>query len=301
MNQTNRTVWAAVGVIVIGGLAGFGGAKLGGGGGSANASISSPLATPYSFINQIKSSGKLTVGCATSPPTIVIHGDGSCTGPDLIPAQELAKDLNVQFQTVDTTWQNIVTGLEAGKYDFATDLDATAQRALAIQYTSAIWSYPGVFVVPANSPFQTSAAILSSGNSSVAQGSAEDLALEAVNPAPQETKLPDWPHAFLALQSGRVNAEFTDLGDAEVQVEQDKSMKIVIPNPPIFVHDVDYGVPSTVDPASLQAIDILIQNDVAAGVIDRAFTAAGYVANPCALGNMLVATSAAACSAASSA
>jgi polar amino acid transport system substrate-binding protein len=292
MNRTNQIVWGAIGVIVIGGLAGFGGAKIGGGGGSASASAG-PLATPYSFLNQIKSAGKLTVGCATSPPTIDIAANGACTGPDLIPAQQLAKDLNVKFVTVDTTWQNIVTGLEAGKYDFAADLDATGQRALAIQYTSAIWTYPGVFVVPANTPDRTSAAIFASGKSiSVAAGSAEDLALEAISPAPPETKLPDWPHAFLALQSGRVGSEFTDLGDAEVQVKQDPQYKIVVPSPSIFVHNVDYGVPATVDPASLEAIDIIINNAVAAGKIGRAMSAAGYIASTSDLGSMLLSSSA---------
>jgi polar amino acid transport system substrate-binding protein len=279
MNRANKIAWGVIGVIVLAGASGFSGAKISGGSSSTSAQTS--------FLQKIQEAGVLTVGCASSPPTVTQESNGSWTGPDLIPLEQLAADMHVKFEPVSTTWQNMVTGLEAGKYDVAADLDATTTRALAISYTDPVWTYPGVFVVPANSSARTSQAILNAGKPiSVAAGSAEDLALEPVNA--NETKLPDWPHAFLALQSGRVASEFADLGDAEIQVKQDPQFKIVVPNPPLFVHDVGYGVPANIDSHSLQVINIEINNDVASGQIGRAFTATGYIPSTSQLGNMLL-------------
>lgn len=286
MNRANKITWSVIGVIALAGAAGFSGAKMSGSGGGSSASAQA------SFLQQIQKAGVLTVGCASSPPTVEQESNGSWTGPDLIPLKQLAAAMHVKFETVSTTWQNMVTGLEAGKYDFAADLDATTARALAISFTNPVWTYPGVFVVPASSNARTSQEILKAGKPiSVAAGSAEDLALEPLNA--NETKLPDWPHAFLALQSGRVASEFTDLGDAEVQVQHNSHFKIVVPDPPIFVHDVGYGVPSNIDPHSLQVINTEIDNDVASGEIGRAMSAAGFNPDTSHLGNMILTAKAA--------
>jgi polar amino acid transport system substrate-binding protein len=267
VNQNRQLMIVLVVAIIVGGLAGFGASKLGGG--------SSGGATTTSFLQKWQSAG-IKVGCADSPPTIVVGSDGSCSGPDLLPLQELADTMKVKLTTVATSWQNIVTGVEANQYDFAADLDATTQRALAIRYTDPVWSYPAVFVVPGNTKYRNSTDLLASKMPiATASGNAQDLALRDLKA--NELLLPDYAQSLLALTGGKAVAVFADNGTAEVMVQQQPSLKIIIPNPAIFVHDVSYGVLASIDQHSLQAVNITIKNQVLAGKISRAFAAAGYL------------------------
>lgn len=242
----------------------------------AATTASGPPSTAAVFLKQIQQRGVLRVGCAQSPPTIHQLPDGSWTGPDLIPLRKLAEVLHVKFQTVGTTWQNIVTGLEAGKYDFAADLDATAERALAIRYTDSVWKYPGVFIVPENTPYRTSKSLLASNKPiAVPSGTAEDLALRTIHA--NELRLDNYSDSTLALNSGRAVAVFADIGTAVAFVQKQPHLRVLVPQPTLFVHGVAYGVPATVDEHSLQVINILINNMVESGEIQRAFAEAGFV------------------------
>jgi polar amino acid transport system substrate-binding protein len=268
VNQNRQLMTVLILAIVVGGLAGFGGSKLGGGSSGGN--------TATSYLQKWQSAGEIKVGCADSPPTIVVDAAGGCSGPDLLPLQELADTMKIKFTTVATSWQNIVTGVEANQYDFAADLDATTQRALAIRYTDPVWSYPGVFVVPGDSKWRNSVDLIAA-NQPIAtpQGTAQDLALRDLKAS--ELQLPDYAQCLLALTGGKAVAVFADNGTAEVMVKQQPTLKIIIPNPAIFVHDVAYGVRADIDQHSLQAVNITIKNQVAAGKISRAFAAAGYL------------------------
>jgi len=271
VNQNRQFTIVLVVAVIAGGLAGYGGSKLGG--------SSSGGATATTYLQKWLSAGEIRVGCADSPPTIVVDASGNCSGPDLLPLQELATAMNIKFVTVATSWQNIVTGLEANQYDFAADLDATTQRALAIRYTHPVWTYPGVFVVPGDTQWRNSVDLLAA-NKPIAtpSGTAQDLALRAIKA--NELLLPDYAQSLLALTGGKAVAVFADNGTAETMVQAQPSLKIIIPNPAIFVHNVSYGVPAAIDDFSLQAVNITIDNEVMAGTISRAFAAAGYLDIP---------------------
>lgn len=274
MNQSRQLVIVAVIAIIAGALAGFGSAKATGGGSSAGGGTA-----PGTYLAKWRAAGEIKVGCADSPPTIVVDSSGNCSGPDLLPLQELAQTMNIKLTTVATSWQNIVTGLEANQYDFAADLDATSQRALAIRYTDPVWSYPGVFVVNGNGQYKTSTDLLNSKQPiATPQGTAQDLALRDLKA--NELLLPDYNQSLLALTGGKAVAVFADNGTAETMVQKQPSLKIIIPDPPIFVHDVSYGVRQDIDDASLQTVNITINNQVMAGKISRAFAAVGYLDIP---------------------
>jgi polar amino acid transport system substrate-binding protein len=105
--------------------------------------------------------------------------DGSLGGPNLIPLQELAQELGVKLTPVPADWNNIVAGLQADRYDFAANLDATVERSLAIQFTDPVYEYQGVFVVKGDSPYRTADDIRGSNQPvATAQGSAPEAALK---------------------------------------------------------------------------------------------------------------------------
>ena len=271
MNQSRQISVVLIIAIVAGAIAGLAASKVGG-----SSSASGGGTAPGTYLNKWKAAGEIKVGCADSPPTIVVDASGNCSGPDLLPLQELAATMNIKLVTVATSWQNIVTGVEANQYDFAADLDATGQRSLAIRYTAPVWNYPGVFVVKPDIQWRNSVDLLKA-NQPIAtpSGTAQDLALRDAKA--NELLLPDYDQCLLALTSGKAVAVFADNGTAEVMVQKQPTLKIMIPDPALFVHDVAYGVRQDIDDASLQAVNIFINNQVMAGKISRAFAAAGYL------------------------
>jgi polar amino acid transport system substrate-binding protein len=285
LTKQSRYTFAVGGIAVLALAAGFLGGSMGGGG-SAKGDTSSLNIQTATWINKIKASGELTVGCASSPPTIVVSSSGTCSGPDLLPLQDLATGLGVKLVGVATSWNNIVAGLQAGRYDVAADLDQTVARGLSIQFSDPSWTYPGVFVVQRSTGLKTVAQV--EGNAkpvATAQGTALDFALQEAKV--NELRVDTYQDALAAVNADRASSVFADLPTAEGLVQSDRSLAIIVPSPAIFVHNVAYGLPSGVDPRSLQLVNIAVDTAVLSGEVERGFEGAGY--RPAgALGGMVI-------------
>jgi polar amino acid transport system substrate-binding protein len=275
LTKQSRYTFYVVGVLILAWLAGYFGGKTGSDGGSTQTVASSGDSSKAAWVDKIKKAGELRVGCADAPPTIVVKTDGTCTGPDLIPLQNFADGIGVKVKTVATTWQNIVAGLQADKYDVAADLDQTVERSLAIGFTHGSWSYPGVLLVERDSDYTTSEQVLDANKPiATTQGSALDAALQQAKA--KELRVDTYQNAAAGVKAGKAIAVFTDLGTAVDMATKDKSFGIVVPNPTIFVHHVAYGVPAGIDARSMDILNVAVDNSVASGEIDRAFAEAGY-------------------------
>ncbi|MFJ8533937.1 transporter substrate-binding domain-containing protein [Streptomyces sp. NPDC093591] len=275
LTKQSRYTFYVVGVLILAWLAGYFGGKAGSDGGSTQTVASSGDSGKAAWVDKIKKAGVLRVGCADAPPTIVVKSDGTCSGPDLIPLENFADGIGVKVKTVATTWQNIVAGLQADKYDVAADLDQTVERSLAIRFTHGSWSYPGVFLVERDSDYTSSEQILDANKPiATTQGSALDAALQKAGA--KELRVDTYQNAAAGVKAGKAIGIFADLGTAVDMATKDKSMGIVVPDPAIFVHHVAYGVPSGIDARSMEILNVAIDNSVASGEIDRAFAEAGY-------------------------
>ncbi|WP_405733660.1 transporter substrate-binding domain-containing protein [Streptomyces sp. NBC_01537] len=275
LTKQSRYTFYVVGVLVLAWLAGYFGGKAGSDGGSTQTVASSGDSAKAAWVDKIKKAGVLRVGCADAPPTIVVKTDGTCTGPDLIPMENFATGIGVKVKTVATTWQNIVAGLQADKYDVAADLDQTVERSLAIRFTHGSWSYPGVFLAERDSDYSTSKQLLDANKPiATTQGSALDAALQQAKA--KELRVDTFQNAAAGVKAGKAIAVFTDLGTAVDMATKDKSLGIIVPDPAIFVHHVAYGVPAGIDARSMDILNVAIDNSVASGEIDRAFAEAGY-------------------------
>lgn len=272
MTKTSKIVLAVLAVILVSIAGGY----LGSGfrGTSANASSSS--AAQASFIDDIKKRGELRVGVAIAPPMTVQEADGTLGGPNLIPLQELAKQLGVKLVPVAAEWKNIVAGLQANRYDFAANLDYTVERSLAIGFTDPVYEYQGVFLVKADSPFKSAEDIMKNGGQvTTAQGSAPEKALSGLTS--NIMSVDSYSNAITSVNSGRAIAEFADLPTAESQAQADSSLKIVVPSPEIYSASAAYGVPATIDPRSLQIVNIAIERARKSGELKQAYTDVNYV------------------------
>ena len=66
--------------------------------------------------------------------------------------RQLADQLGVKVQVVDTTWDNFVAGLIADKWDIAPALNRTVKRSLVVNYSIPAHSYQISFVFNKNKP-----------------------------------------------------------------------------------------------------------------------------------------------------
>ncbi|MDR5701639.1 substrate-binding periplasmic protein [Agromyces aerolatus] len=271
-------VLAALGVIVLGALAGFGAAMLAPSGAST---ASSGGASPGAWIAEIKKNGELRVACADSPPTSKVEADGSCDGPVLLPFKELAEALDVEFVNVGTTYQSIIAGLQAGKYDIAANIDATMARTLAVRFTVPGWTYEGVFVIPrsAAETYPTAESILiADAPVATAQGTSFDQALALRDLLQEPVLLQTYQDAAQAMKAGRASSLFTDIGTATTYVASDPDLCIVVPDPVIVTNSVVNGVSPNIDEHSLQTVNFAIEDSVNQGRFAAAMTESGYIA-----------------------
>lgn len=227
------------------------------------------------FLRDIQKRGELRVGVAIAAPMTVILPDGTYGGPNLIPLENLANELGVPLVTVPTTWNSIIPGLLAGQYDFAANLDKTERRSKAIDFTVPVYNYQGVFVIKADAPQNSSAEILATDQPvATVAGNAPEGALR--DAGGNIVSFDSTSNAIQAVIADRTVAEFVDLPAAEAQVQQDPSLKIIVPDPPIYDAQCNYGIVKQVDAQSRERVDAAIQAARADGTLTDAMAEVGY-------------------------
>lgn len=98
--------------------------------------------------DQVMGTGVLRAGCIPGEPWGFKDpktGEWSGFGPGI--AQLLADELKVKMECVETTWSGAVPGLQANQFDIVAGLDATPQRAMAIDFSTHPMVYYGVAVL----------------------------------------------------------------------------------------------------------------------------------------------------------
>jgi polar amino acid transport system substrate-binding protein len=98
--------------------------------------------TAEGYWQGVQKSGTLRCGAAVAPPYVMrdpASGEYSGFFADL--CREFAEVLQVKPEFVDTTWDNIVAGLQAGKWDLSLALNRTPARAMAVQFSIPAMEY----------------------------------------------------------------------------------------------------------------------------------------------------------------
>jgi polar amino acid transport system substrate-binding protein len=271
--KTNRTILAVLGVIVLALAAGFLGSALRGG---SSATASEASSANGAWIEKIQAQGELRVGIASAPPMTAEQPDGTMGGPNVLPLQKLAEQMGVKFTPVAAEWSKMVSGLQADRFDVAAYLDSTSERSLAIQFTDPVYTYEGAFLVRADSGLTSVDEIVASGQPiGLASGTSYEPAIEALGSELMTTE--SIPNAVTAMAAGRAVAVFADLPTLADAAQKDPSLKIVVPEPAIFVQDSNYGVNADIDARSLQVLNIAIQSAKNDGSLARAFEEAGII------------------------
>jgi polar amino acid transport system substrate-binding protein len=187
-----------IGAIGIGALAGAG-----------LAATAAQAQAPGNSLQRIRDRGELRVGVAPGEPwffkdqrTNEWHGIGWGV------AVALAKELNIKPVAVETTWGNAVAGLQADQFDVMFVLDATPQRALAVDFpTQPMFYYAqGVLVRDGLAVAKWEDLNKPEVRVGVVLGTAPDRDVTGRLPNAKIERFPTGDETAAAFQAGRVDA-----------------------------------------------------------------------------------------------
>ncbi len=226
----------------------------------------------------VQAAGKLRCGAAVYPPYVMrdpVTGDYSGFFADL--CRQFGEEvLNVPVEFVDTTWDNIVAGLQAGKWDMSLALNRTPTRALAVTFSEPAVPYEVTLVYnKANPKVPADAKSLADFDVAgmtiaVASGTAMDKSVSPLIRNATILRLPSSDEARLAVMSRRADvlADPSDTNRLFVEANKDWAVAMA-PTPAIAKQGVGFGLNAAFPAKDVAALNIFIEEKVATGQVDR--------------------------------
>lgn len=224
----------------------------------------------------VQKAGVLRCGAAVAPPYVMrdpATGEYSGFFADL--CREFADTLQVKPEFVDTTWDNIVAGLQAGKWDVSLALNRTPARAMAVQFSIPAMEYQISLAynkanpkVPAGA--KSVADIDQDGVTlAVMSGTAQDKAISASIKKAQILRLPSNDETRLALTSKRADilVDASDTNQLFTQSNPDWAVALN-PEPALAKQGVAFGLPYQLSSADKEVVDIFLEERVATGHVE---------------------------------
>jgi polar amino acid transport system substrate-binding protein len=244
--------------------------------GMLGAAIVAPAAraqTAEGYWQEVQKRGVLRCGAALAPPHVMRDPlTGAYSGLFVDFCNEFAdKVLGVKAEMVDTTWDNMVAGLQAGRWDLSLALNRTPKRALAIAFSAPVWAYQISFVYDKANPKikdpKSLADLDVSGITFVVKtGSAEDAAMTANVKNATIMRLADVDANRLAVTSRRADIVVEDSDANALFVATDpKRWVALFPEPAVAKQGIAFGLRRTASAADIDALNIFLEEKAATG------------------------------------
>ena len=229
-----------------------------------------------SYWQGVQKAGVLRCGAAVAPPYVMRNpstGEYSGFFADL--CKDFAAVLKVKPQFVDTTWDNIVAGLQSGKWDMSLALNRTPVRGMAVQFSTAAMQYQISLVYNKNnkklpSGMKSIADIDKPGVTlAVMSGTAQDKAISAAVSKATILRLPTNDETRLALTAKRADM-LVDASDTNQLLTQSNPDWAVAfnPAPALAKQGVAFGLPKQLSFADVEVVNIFVEEKVATGQVD---------------------------------
>lgn len=224
--------------------------------------------------------GSLRCGAADAPPFIMKDPlTEEYSGYFVEMCRELAGALEVQPEFVDTTWDNMIAGLQAGKWDLAMALTATPKRAMSITFSAPVSvTVTNLVYDPSNPKLSNPVSIedIDKPDISVAviSGTAQDKLITERLANATIVRLPGSDDIRLALLSKRVDMMVDTSAANGMFSAANPNTAIMNPAPALNEAGVSFGLRRETSAADLQVIDIFIADRIATGHIDELIKAA---------------------------
>lgn len=226
----------------------------------------------------VKARGTLRCGAATAPPYVVKDvRSGHYTGYFSVLCERFAKRLGVKPVFVDTSWDNLVAGVQSRRWDLALALNETPQRKKAVTFSDAVSQYKvsllyraGNTRLPAALDAHTSVAALDHDDITVAvmAGTVQDKAVSKAFEQARIMRLPSMNEVRLSVISGR--ADFMADANASNRMfayAHPAWARTVVPEPPLAEQGVGFAMARSRPAADVNALNRFIAQQRRSGQI----------------------------------
>jgi polar amino acid transport system substrate-binding protein len=224
----------------------------------------------------VQKAGVLRCGAAVAPPYVMrdpATGEYSGFFADL--CREFADTLKVKPQFVDTNWDNIVAGLQSGKWDMSLALNRTPARAMAVNFSIPAMQYSISLAYNKTNPkVQANPRGVADIDKSeitlaVMSGTAADKAISAAIKKAKLLRLPSADETRLAVISKRADL-VVDAADTNLLFVQSNPDWAVAfnPSPALASQGVAFGLPLQMAASDVAVVNIFLEEKVATGEVD---------------------------------
>lgn len=232
---------------------------------------------PEGYWQGVQKAGVLRCGAAVAPPYVMRDpATGEYTGFFADLCRGFAEALKVKPEFVDTTWDNIVAGLQAGKWDVSLALNRTPARAMAVNFSIPAMEYQISLAYNKQNPKvpagATSVADIDKEGVTLAvmSGTAQDKAISAAVKTAQILRLPGNDETRLAVTSRRADI-LVDASDTNQLFTQSNPEWAVAlnPTPALAKQGVAFGLPHQLSFSDVEVVNIFLEEKVATGEVDN--------------------------------
>lgn len=189
---------------------------------------------PSAVIDQIRASGVLKVPVMTGeePGYIKDPATGQWSGFYYEFLGEIATQLGVKLEPVETTWGNLAADFQSNKIDIAIGVNPNPKRGLVVDYLwEPLFTDAWAVLTPPGKPVKTWAELNSADKTVVVQkGSTMQVVAEALLPKAKITPVEDRGLALMELQAGRADGVVLSILDA-LQITNQKIGNVSLPEP----------------------------------------------------------------------
>jgi polar amino acid transport system substrate-binding protein len=232
--------------------------------------------TAEGYWQGVQKAGVLRCGAAVAPPYVMRDpASGQYSGFFADLCRELAETLKVKAEFVDTTWDNIVAGLQAGKWNVSLALNRTPARAMAVQFSIPAMEYQISLAYNKGNPkipaAAASVADIDKKDVTVAvmSGTAQDKAITAAIKNATILRLPGNDETRLAVVSRRADilVDASDTNQLFLQSNPDWAVALN-PKPALAKQGVAFGLPHNLSAADVEVVNIFLEEKVATGHVE---------------------------------
>ncbi len=233
-------------------------------------------ATPSMWQN-VQKAGVLRCGAAVAAPYVMRDASsGQYSGYFVDLCRDFGeKVLKVKVEFVDTNWDNLIAGLQSGKWDMAMALNQTPERALAVAFSAPATDYQVSLVANKENPKFNGA-----GNAiadydkpgvtfAVMSGTAQDKAISAIIKQGTVMRLPGMDETRLALMSRRADVMVDASDTNHLFALANDWAKEVLPKPALAKQGVAFAVRRDASAADMQVLNIYVTQRRDTGEIDK--------------------------------
>ena len=233
--------------------------------------------TAEGYWQKVQKSGTLRCGAAVAAPYVMrdpATGEYSGFFSDL--CRQFADVLKVKPKFVDSTWDNLVAGLQAGKWDMALALNRTPVRAMAVNFSIAAMQYEiSLAYNKQNTKLPKAPKSIADIDKpgvtlAVMSGTSQDKAISAAVKQAQVLRLPGNDETRLAVMSKRADllVDASDSNQLFLQSNPDWAA-VMNPVPALAKQGVAFGLPAQLSYSDIEVVNIFLEDKVATGQVEE--------------------------------